>query len=301
MGLRQLAAFDAVASELHFGRAADRLGITQAAASQLVQRLEREHGLVLFERSSHHVALTAAGAALLEPARRALRAYDAFAETARSAAAGTQGRLRIATSEATAGPLATLLRGFRETYRDLEIELVNVRSDEKPRRILSGDLDLAFARSPLRVAGVHVEPLWTEPLLAVLPASTPHTDEAVVDPAELATLPLIIIDRALHPAMHDELVAEARRAGVEPRLGPPLIGGREGLAAVASGAGWTLVPASNAPMDLPQVRCLRFAPPTPTTTVSLLWRTTGASAATIGFARHAKTVARAGVLPATSR
>src|SRR5947209_18258984 len=74
--LRQLAAFVAVADELHFGRAAERIGVVQPAVSQLVRRLERELGIVLFERSSHHVALTAAGTELLPAARRALAASD---------------------------------------------------------------------------------------------------------------------------------------------------------------------------------------------------------------------------------
>lgn len=297
MGLRQLAAFEAVASELHFGRAADRLGITQAAISQLVQRLERELGLVLLERSSHHVALTAAGAALLDPARRTLAAHAAFAEAAARAATGTHGRLRIATSEATAGPLATILRSFRHEQPGIQVELVALRSSEKPREILSGAIDLAFVRSPQQPAGVHVEPLWTEPLLAVLPTTAARPGATFADPEQLSELPLIIIDRALNAAMHDELVAEARRAGVEPRLGPALIGGREGLAAVASGTGWTLVPTSNPAFDLPDVTCLPFAPPEPQTTVSLLWRMTGASPGATAFAQHARQLARAGALP----
>src|SRR5205823_4883684 len=80
--LRQLAAFLAVADELHFGRAADRIGIVQPAVSQLVRRLERELGIVLFERSSHHVVLTAAGTELLPIARQALAARDELANRA---------------------------------------------------------------------------------------------------------------------------------------------------------------------------------------------------------------------------
>lgn len=296
-GLRQLAAFDAVAAELHFGRAADRLGISQAAISQLVRRLEQEHGVTLFERSSRHVALTTAGAALIESARATLRAHAAFADAARAAASGAHGTLRIAPSEATVGPLAMLLDGFRQEHPSISVELITVSSAEKPGAVRSGVVEVAFARSAMHAAGVHVEPLWTEPMIAVVPASCVPAGTVAADPATLATLPFIIIDRGANAAMHDELVAEARRAGVEPRLGPPLIGGREGLAAVASGAGWTLVPASSPPTGLPQVVGLPFLDSAPRTTVSVLWRMTGASAATRAFVDHARRVARSGALP----
>lgn len=296
-GLRQLAAFDAVATELHFGRAADRLGITQAAISQLVHRLERDHGVTLFERSSRHVALTSAGTTLLEPARATLRAHASFTEAAQAAALGHQGTLRIAPSDATAGALATLLEGFRQRHSSIAVDLVTLNSADKPTAVRSGSIDVAFVRAPVRAAGVRRESLWTEPLVAVLPASSAAATATIADRHVLADLPLLIIDRRSNAAMHDELIAEARRAGVEPRLGRPLIGGREGLAAVAAGDGWTLVPASNAPTGLAHVTVLPFGEPAPRTTVSLLWRITGPSAATLAFVEHARQAASRGNLP----
>jgi DNA-binding transcriptional LysR family regulator len=99
MELRQLAAFVAVADELHFGRAAERLGVVQPAVSQLVRRLERELGVVLFERSSHHVALTGAGTKLLPAARRSLSASHELALAAPALVRGEQGELRVGTTE----------------------------------------------------------------------------------------------------------------------------------------------------------------------------------------------------------
>src|SRR4051794_3882799 len=96
--LRHLAAFVAVAEERHFGRAAERLGTVQPAVSQLVRRLEDELDVVLFDRSSHHVALTGAGDQLLGLARQALTARDAIVDTAAAAVRGEQGVLRIGTS-----------------------------------------------------------------------------------------------------------------------------------------------------------------------------------------------------------
>jgi DNA-binding transcriptional LysR family regulator len=292
--MRQLAAFEAVAAELHFGRAADRLGITQAAISQLIRRLEHEHEVLLFERSSHHVALTPAGAELLPVARRALRANDAFDKAAAAVAAGHRGTLRVATSEATAGVLADVLRAFGERAPDVRVELQALPSEAKVPGIRSGAIDLAFVRSPTQAAGVRVEALWTEPLVAVVPAASVQPQQRWADPAALSRLPLFVIGRAANAAMHDELVAQARVAGVEPTLGTPLIGGREGLAAIAAGGGWTLAPASHAPLDIGGITSLPFRTPTPQTTVSLLWRKTGASSMTDAFAQVAIETARAG-------
>ncbi len=295
-GFRQLAAFEAVATELHFGRAADRLEISQAAVSQLIHRLEREHGVVLFQRSSRQVSLTASGAALLEPARRVLHAHAAFVEAASAAAEGSRGTLRIAPTEATAGPLAFLLDGFRREHPSIAVELVTVESAAKPAAVREGTVDLAFVRSPTQAAGVRSEPLWSEPFVAVLPASRVTPGSTEIDPEALSQLPLMIIDRAAHPAMHDALIAEARRAGVEPKLGRPLMGGREGLAAVAAADAWTLVPASNAPDELPQLASRSFPAPEPETTISLLLRVTGASATAMAFVEHARRVTRTGQL-----
>jgi len=112
MELRQLAAFVAVTDELHLGRAAARLGVVQPAVSQLVRRLERELGVVLFERSSHHVALTGAGAELLPGARRVLSASEEFAAAAPALARGEQGELRIGTTEGAGANLNLLLARF---------------------------------------------------------------------------------------------------------------------------------------------------------------------------------------------
>jgi DNA-binding transcriptional LysR family regulator len=297
-GLRQLAAFEAVARELHFGRAAAHLGIGQAAVSQLIRRLEEEQGVVLFERSSHHVTLTAAGAHLLGPASRVLAAERAFVDAAQAIVSGAEGVLRIATSDATARPLAVLVRRFAAAYPGVQVHLQSLESEAKAPGLLAGAVDLAFVRSTVHARGIRVDALWTEPLLAVVPAQVAAACPAgVVDPEILSGVPLAVIARASHPPMHDELVDQCRMAGVTSPLGPPLAGAREGLAVIAAGAGWTLVPASNAPEAMEGVETLRFADPVPTTTVSLMWRSTGASQHALAFARVARSTASLGELP----
>ncbi len=298
-GLRQLAAFDAVATELHFGRAAERLGVSQAAVSQLVRRLEAEHRVVLFERSSHHVTLTAAGRELVSLAREALAAGRAFDEAAHAASVGDLGVLRVATSDATARTLALLLRRFADEHPTVSVELSALNSGQKTTELLEGGVDVAFTRGPVAGRGLRIEPLWTEPLVAVVPTALVATsDGGTADPAALSGLPLLLIARAANPAMHDELLGRCRTAGVEPTLGTPLAGPREGMAVIAAGLGWTVAPASNAPHEIEGVGILAFADPSPMTTVSLMWRATGASQQAVAFAASALRAARADQLPA---
>lgn len=296
-GDRQLAAFEAVASELHFGRAAERLGIGQAAVSQLIRRLERECGVVLFSRSSHHVALTAEGASLLEPARAALAAHRAFDAAARGVASGGSGVLRIAPADATAGALAILLRRFAQDRPNVRIELRPVPSNEKVALLLEGEIDLAFTRAPVAAPGVTVERIWTEPLVALVPAAVEAAMDGA-DPLVLSALPLTIIARRDHPEMHAELVAQCRIAGIEPRLGAALGDAREGIAAIAAGQGWTLTARSVARHQVVEgVAIVAFDAPGPTTSVSLLGRSIGASAHARAFLDCARVAGDAGLLP----
>jgi len=135
MELRQLAAFVAVADELHFGRAAEHLGVVQPAVSQLVRRLERELGVVLFERSSHRVVLTGAGAELLPAARRALSARDELAAAAPALVGGRQGELRIGTSEGISAKLNMLLARFAVERPNASIRLEAMHTPAKLRAL----------------------------------------------------------------------------------------------------------------------------------------------------------------------
>lgn len=255
--------------------------------------------MVLFERSSHHVALTAAGRELLPLAEQALAAGHAFDERASAVAAGHRGVLRIATSDATANSLAMLARAFTDKHPGVGIELVAVDSAEKPSAVMAGKVDLAFARAPGHVPGVHLEALWTEPLVAVVPSSiVPDEPPHRADQAQLAALPLVIIDRVRNSAMHEQLLAECHRAGISPTLGPALAGFREGLAIIAAGVGWTMGPRSNAPRGIDGIAVCEFPEPGPSTTVWLMWRSSGASVHALAFAQVARAAARRGDLPA---
>jgi DNA-binding transcriptional LysR family regulator len=296
--LRQLAAFDAVAAELHFGRAAERLDVSQPAVSQLVRRLERELSVPLFERSSHHVALTSAGADLLPLARRILTAAGQLTDAAAAIATGGAGRLRIGTTPGIGPSLNLLLAGFRTRHPRVSVELDTPGTDRKLAALKAGDLDLAFVRAPIRDGSLRTQLLWRERMLAVVPADHAAAAGEVADAAALTTLPLILLDRRTNPAMHDEILALCRTAGVEPTLGPPLRELQEGEALVATGAGWFLTSEANAPVDVPGLAVRPLPGPTPRTGVSLTWRGAGLTAPAAAFIAVAREAATAGQLPA---
>jgi DNA-binding transcriptional LysR family regulator len=277
MELRQLAAFVAVADELHFGRAAEHLGVVQPAVSQLIRRLERELGVVLFERSSHHVALTGAGAELLPAARRALSARDELAAAAPALVRGEQGELRIGTSEGISANLNMLLARFAEERPNASVRLDAAHTPAKLRALRDGDLDIAFLRAPLDTTGLSLVELWSEPLLAVLPTHHPLAAREAVPLAALSSLPLMLAPRSQNPGMHDQLLALCRRCGLDPRLGPQLDSVQEALATISTGAAWTLLTATNAPQHTPAVAVRAITDTNAHTAIGLAWRPTSHS------------------------
>jgi DNA-binding transcriptional LysR family regulator len=281
--LRQLAAFVAVADELHFGRAAERLGIVQPAVSQLVRRLERELGVVLFERSSHHVALTREGAELLLAARRALAARDDLATRAAALVRGERGELRIGTSEGIGRNLNLLLARFAEQRPNAGIRLEALHTPAKLKALRGGELDVAFVRAPLELSGLRCVQLWSEPLVAVLPERHPVAAAHAIPLSALSALPLMLGPRHANPGIHDELLTFCHEAGLQPHHGPELHNLQEALATIASGTAWTLLTTSNAPENMPGVAVRPLAEHDARTNIMLAWRTTSASRLTHGW------------------
>ncbi|WP_225830668.1 LysR family transcriptional regulator [Streptomyces sp. NK08204] len=241
MELRQLAYFIAVAEELHFGRAADRLHIVQSAVSQQIQRLERELGADLFDRSPRRVRLTAAGERLLPEARAVLAAV----EKARACVVVPAG-LRVGTSTGLGTHLDRVLAAFAERAPDVPVELVSLPVGERLARVAAGRLDAAFVRAAEPPPGVRVLPLWPDPLVAALPAAHPLAARAEIDVADLAELPLALTARRNNPALVDLVVGACHTAGFEPLPGPAGGSLQDTLATIGAGSLWTVVYASHA-------------------------------------------------------
>jgi DNA-binding transcriptional LysR family regulator len=238
--LRQLAYFVAVAEELHFGRAAERLHIVQPAVSQQVQRLERDLGVELFDRSRRTVRLTPAGERLLIEARATLAAAGQVRRVATDIVAGRDGILRLGTSQGLGARLEDLLERLVEVAPRLRVELVSLGSAERIAALHSGELDAALVRWGAAENDVQLQWLWDDPVVAALPVTHALGRRPAVHLAELRRLPLRLAPRAANPAFHDAIIAACRQAGFTPVSGAPFTTLPDTLAAIGTGApSWT--------------------------------------------------------------
>jgi DNA-binding transcriptional LysR family regulator len=251
--LRALRYFVTVADELHFGRAAERLHIAQPAVSRQIARLERELGVLLFDRSPRRVRLTAAGHRVLDVAREALAAADRVGVVARAQA----GVMRIGTG--TGQFTARLERGIdalRERAPSFGVVLVDLPLDARLNALRQGEIDLALARGVRSAPGVRVLPAWTEPLFAVVSTRHPAAGRAAVGVAELAGGDLRIPDRSVIGALRD--------AGFP--VGPGRVAGsvQDSIVEVGSDPrGWTVLPADQvAEIRSARVRAIPLEPRT---------------------------------------
>ncbi|WP_344669698.1 LysR family transcriptional regulator [Catenulispora yoronensis] len=266
MELRQLEYFVAVAEELHFGRAAERLHIGQPAVSQQLRRLERELGAELFDRSPRHVRLTPAGQALLPQARDVLTAV-ARARTAVSTAAGAKNLpLRIGTSSGLGERLELVLDELLRLAPDLAVELVTSGpTSERLDRVADGSLDAAFVRGavPDEGRGLRVVPLWPDELVAAVPARHPIVQNRYATFAALAPLGLRLTTRRNNPPLVDLVVGAFHAAGHEPRSSSPYTNLGDTLAAIGTdGASYTVMYAAHAAqINNRRVAFLPFEPP----------------------------------------
>ncbi|WP_079147935.1 LysR family transcriptional regulator [Streptomyces thermolilacinus] len=250
MELRQLEYFVAVAEELGLGRAAERLETPEGEVRRRIDGLERELGLRLFEPGAppRHVRLTAAGERLLPEARAALAAADRVRQTAAGIVTGMEGLVRLGTSRAFADRVYRALGALAERRPRLRVRLERAPQEGRLAAVRSGTFDAALVRTVRRAEGIALYPVWTEPLLAALPAGHPLAAPEELHPARLARLPLRLAPRETNPALHDLVTA----AVPDWTPGPPFTTLRATLDALATAAepSWTVFhPAGPLPRD----------------------------------------------------
>lgn len=244
--MRQLECFLAVAEELHFGRAADRLRIAQPSVSNQVRRLERSLGVQLFERTSRRVRLSAAGERLVPEAQSIMSALDRAAEVARGQDGGV---LRLGYVDLLNERLDRLLDLFIARMPGTKIQLVHLQARERLRRVRSGELDAALVRSVVPEPGVLVAPLWREASVVVLPAGHAVAAKPRVRLADLRDLPVRLVPRSQNATFVDAVLAACRAEGFEPIMGPPFVGLQETLADIGTGApSWTILHEGGVPL-----------------------------------------------------
>ena len=217
MELRQLRYFVTLAEELHFGRAAAREHIVQSALSQQVQRLERELGVRLLERSTHHVSLTAAGAAFLAETRQILAHTDRAAAIARSAA-GAAAALRVGIIDASYDSMPQILHEVQARYPSLVIHQVEASVPEQYRQLADGRLDIGIGRAAHAPPQVASHLFRQDPLGVLVPPGHRLAGLDAIPVAVLAEEPLLLAEEVRAPEFNQFTVEMCRTAGFTPTV-----------------------------------------------------------------------------------
>ncbi len=250
MELRQLRYFLAVADELHFGRAAAKLHMSQPPLSVQVNRLEREVGLALFDRSTRRVSLTAAGRHLQERARRILDEVEAVRGEMREYVDGLAGQLSAGfVSSANYTVLPGVVQLFRARRPGVTLNLIPLTSGEQFDRLHDGSLDIGIVRDEVphaQHASSHplsTEVVFEERLVACLPLGHPLASRTEVTAEEILEVPMISYPRSLMPGFVDRVAGALASAG-RARVVEEVVHQETALGFVAAGVGTTILPES---------------------------------------------------------
>ncbi|ARP83140.1 LysR family transcriptional regulator [Bordetella genomosp. 8] len=243
MELRHLRYFSVLAEELHFGRAAARLAISQPPLSVAIRQLEDSIGARLFERNNKEVRLTAAGVAMRLSSRKILAQAEEAALEARDAAAGLIGNLRIGFVGAMLyRGLPEALRGFQERYPGVRIKLTEMNSGEQITELMHNGMDLGFIHTSRMPDTLESRLLVTEPFVCCLPARHPLARKAAVRPADLRDQPFVLFGQGVSPDYHDRILSICAQAGFRPQVRHEARHWLAVVSMVSQGLGVALVP-----------------------------------------------------------
>ncbi|TYK58346.1 LysR family transcriptional regulator [Pseudomonas synxantha] len=248
MELRHLRYFIAVAEELHFGRAAQVLGISQPPLSQQIQALEQEVGARLFERTNRRVELSEAGRLFLQEARLVLAQVDKAADVARRAQLGELGELKIGfTSSAPFNSsIPQAIFAFRQAFPAVHLNLQEMSSTEVAESLVDESIQVGLIRPLPLPDSLSVVELMREPLVAVLSAGHPLVEgsERGLHLAQLAQEPFVFFPRTYGSGLYAQLLNLARDAGFSPHFAQEAGEAMTIIGLVAAGLGVSVLPAS---------------------------------------------------------
>ncbi|MBX5854275.1 LysR family transcriptional regulator [Pseudomonas aeruginosa] len=287
MELRHLRYFIAVAEELHFGRAAERLGISQPPLSQQIQALEEEIGARLFERTNRRVELTDAGRLFLDESRQVLAQVDKAVLLARRAHLGELGELKIGfTSSAPfTSTIPSSIHAFRKAYPEVHLDLQEMSSRQVLKALLEESLQVGVIRPLALPDAVHWVELFREPLVAVLRADHPLAagSEDGLAIAALAEEPFVFFPRSYGTGLYDQVIALTRQAGFSPRIAQEASEAMTIIGLVSAGLGVSILPASFRRTRVDGVVYRTLSDPEATTAVWLVRRQNEGSPLALSF------------------
>jgi DNA-binding transcriptional LysR family regulator len=271
MELRHLRYFFAVAEELHFGRAAKRLNMSQPPLSRQIQELEEELGFPLFIRERHKVELTGAGKVYLAQVKRILEQLDVARQDAAAVARGRKGSLRIGCGvHLPEGYLPRVVAAF-SVERQIDIDILEAPSPRILNLLREKAVDVVFAMTPFDQTGLVVRELMRDPLMIVVAAGHRLAAAPLTNLAQLAEEQFVVCRRYEEPGFRELVEGLCREAGFTLRVAQSVEHKQMTLDLVAEGLGVSIIPRSSvAPSD--RLRYLPFPNSSPSLTSAVAWQ-----------------------------
>ena len=274
MKLRHLQSFVAVAEELHFGRAAERLHMAQPPLSEQIRQLEAELGVTLLRRTTRRVELAPAGEVLLARAREILASVDRATQDTQRAARGELGRLAVGfTGSSTYALLPALAAALRSALPGVLLELHGeLLTPAQVASLLDGTLDLGLLRPPVRQRELAFEVIRWEPLIAAVPQAHPLAAADAVPLEKLSAEPFISYPSHFRSVLHDAIEETCAAHGFLPRVVHEVSETATLVSFVAAGLGVSLVPESTRHMTVDGAVYRPLAGDTTTVELAVAWR-----------------------------
>lgn len=276
--LRHLHYFIAVAEELHFSRAAQRLHISQPPLSQQIRGLEDELGVKLFERTKRQVQLTEAGKVFLERSYLVLAQLEQAIEVTQRIGRGEVGRLAIGfVGSATYTVLPEILSVFREQFPAVELRLHEQTTAQQIHALHHKQVDVGIVRSAIIEPGLSIECILQESLVLALPESHPLSTQVNVSLCALASELFILFPAKMGPIFYEQIMNMCQQAGFRPKVAQEAVQMQTIIGLVAAGLGIAFVPASLQNFHRSGVIYRPLQEQTPKTGLYLAWRQHDAS------------------------
>ncbi|WP_323717287.1 LysR family transcriptional regulator [Paracoccus aminovorans] len=262
----------AVAEYLNFRHAANALGVAQSSVSARVKALEEDLGILLFERHARGVRLTEAGRHFVERIAAGVDQLDHAVKTAGMAAAGECGRLRMGIHALIPGSfLANLIGQYRENHPGIEVEITEGTARDAVMQLRDDRLDVAFVAGRPELPDCHSRPIWTEPLVAVLPEGHPLAGQSAVTWADLAGETFLVRHGGTGPQVHSHIVLRHAGRWPAPSILRFDVGRGALLSMVGQGFGITIVGAATSLLPTSGISFLPFADEQEPVAFSAVW------------------------------
>ena len=244
MDIRQLECFIAVAEELHFRRAGERLGLSQSALSERISALEHELGARLFFRTTRQVSLTQAGSEFVKDSKRILADIDSSISNFRHTAESDLQHIRVSgVDEAISMLLPKTLLKFRETDPKVHVQVLEISSSEQhAQELIAHRTDVAFVRTAQDDEYIKSELLHRQPIVVVLSDKNPLSNSTSLSTTDIIDQPIVGYPRHARPILHEALWSNFRQVGVQPNIVCEIIDKSTLLQFVAQGLGIALAP-----------------------------------------------------------